>query len=60
MVAKYKDLRIEGTPDECFTFYMFSKFEKHYELKMKKEIKRQQNNDFDILFNQLKKKFEED
>lgn len=60
MVAKYKDFRIEGTPDECFVFYMFSKFEKHWKMEIEKEIKRQQNNNFDILFNQLKKKFEED
>jgi len=60
MIAKYKDLRIEGTPDECFAFYLFSKFEKTFEKQIKNEIQNQRNNDFNDLLIQLKNKFKEE
>lgn len=36
MKARYKDLIIEGSPEECYMFYIMTKFEKRVENELKK------------------------
>ena len=60
MIAKYKGIVIEGRPEEVYTFYLFSKFEKTFVKQIKNEMQNQKNNDYNNLLIQLKNKFKED
>jgi hypothetical protein len=38
MKARYKDLFIEGSPDECYIFYIMTRFEKKVENDLRKSF----------------------
>lgn len=63
MRAKFKNLIVEGSPDEVYMFYILCKFDKYFEKELKNDIKRQQKEaeiNFEKLLNEIMNRFEED